>query len=336
MNFFAAHLLSASQLDLADIDTVFATARKLEPVARGEKITRLLDGAVLANLFFEPSTRTRISFGAAFSRLGGRVLDTTGFEFSSFAKGESIFDTSRVISGYVDAMVVRHPKLGAVREFAEASCVPVINGGDGPGEHPTQALLDLYTLHKELQRPLHAFNGTRIALVGDLKYGRAVRSLAKLLALFKKIEFWLVAPEELQMPADMVDYLRSRGHTVHQTGDIALGTAQVEAIYTTRIQEERFPNPEDADRFRGVYSIDRAFYESNCQAGTVLLHPLPRDNRADNCELNNDLNAHPALAIFRQTDNGIAVRMALFALALGVDTQIDAALHTPIWTRKSN
>ncbi len=334
MDFLGSHLLSAEQLNLADLATVFDTARKLEPVARGEKVTSLLDGAVLANLFFEPSTRTRISFGAAFSRLGGRVLDTTGFEFSSFAKGESIYDTSRVISGYVDVMVVRHPKLGAVREFSEASTVPVINGGDGPGEHPTQALLDLYTLSKELKRGLDRIDGIKIALVGDLKYGRAVRSLAKVLALFKNITYVLVAPQELQMPADTIRYLESRGHTVRMTENLEDGLTGVDAVYTTRIQEERFPIPEDAERFRGSYSLDRNFYQRVCKPGTAILHPLPRDNRTEHCELNNDLNHHPQLAIFRQTDNGIPVRMALFALVLGVADKIDASLRDPAWSRK--
>lgn len=331
MQFLGSHLLSTEQLTLGDIDTVFQTARLLEPVARGEKVTRLLDGAVLANLFFEPSTRTRISFGSAFSRLGGRVLDTTGFEFSSFAKGESIYDTSRVISGYVDVMVVRHPRLGAVKEFAEASGVPVINGGDGPGEHPTQALLDLYTLHKELGRELDQFDGIRIALVGDLKYGRAVKSLARLLSLFKGMTFHLVAPDELQMPPALVQHLQACGHQVLQTSDLATGLHGVQAVYSTRIQEERFPNPEDADRFRGSYSVNRAVFEQHCQPGTVLMHPLPRDNRSEHCELNNDLNDHPQLAIFRQTDNGIPVRMALFALVMGVQDQIATSLEDPRW-----
>ncbi|WP_018152560.1 aspartate carbamoyltransferase [Leeia oryzae] len=334
MEFLGSHLISAEQLSREDIATVFRTAELLEPVAQGSKVTQVLNGAVLANLFFEPSTRTRISFGAAFSRLGGRVLDTTGFEFSSFAKGESIFDTSRVISGYADVMVVRHPRLGAVKEFSEASCVPVINGGDGPGEHPTQALLDLYTLKKELGRSADQFDGIRIALVGDLKYGRAVRSLAKLLALFNGITFNLVAPDELQMPQPLIDYLKSRGHQVNQTANLEEGLANVDAVYTTRIQEERFPNPEDAERFRGSYTINRDVFGRVCRPDTVLMHPLPRDNRTDNCELNNDLNDHPQLAIFRQTDNGIPVRMALFALVMGVVDEIPGSLRDPVWKNR--
>jgi aspartate carbamoyltransferase catalytic subunit len=153
---------------------VLQVAGVMEPVARRHKVTRVLEGAVLANLFFEPSTRTRVSFGAAFCRLGGSVCDTTGFTFSSMAKGESIADTSRVVSGYVDAIVVRHPEQGSVAKFAAATHIPVINGGDGPGEHPTQALLDLYTIHKEFARLGKKLDGAHVALVGDLRHGRTV------------------------------------------------------------------------------------------------------------------------------------------------------------------
>jgi aspartate carbamoyltransferase catalytic subunit len=181
---FVSELLSVDQFSRDSVEDLFRLADVMQPIARRRKVTRVLEGAVLGNLFFEASTRTRVSFGAAFCRLGGSVCDTTGFTFSSMAKGESIYDTSRVMSGYVDAMVVRHPEQGSVAEFARATNVPVINGGDGPGEHPSQALLDLYTIQREFSRLGKRVDGAHIALVGDLKYGRTVHSLIKLLALY--------------------------------------------------------------------------------------------------------------------------------------------------------
>ena len=209
------------------------------PIARRQKVTRVLEGAVLANLFFEASTRTRVSFGAAFCRLGGSVCDTTGFTFSSMAKGESIHDTSRVIAGYADAIVVRHPEQGAVAEFARATNVPVVNGGDGPGEHPTQALLDLYTIQREFSRLGKRVDGAHIALVGDLKYGRTVHSLIKLLSLYKGVRFTLIAPPSLEMPAAIVDRVSRNGNVV-EVRDSLQGLADADIVYATRIQKERF------------------------------------------------------------------------------------------------
>lgn len=327
MQFHGSHIISVEQFGLTDLSQLFHTATLLEPVARGELACDVLDGALLGNLFFEPSTRTRMSFDAAFCRLGGRVCDTTGFQFSSMAKGESNHDASRVISGYVDVMVVRHPQMGSVKEFADASLVPVINAGDGPGEHPSQALLDLYTMQKELKRDLNTINGLRVALVGDLRFGRTVHSLSKLLSLFKDIHFTLVSPAELKMPAYVVDFLRERGHSVKETTDLIAGVANSDVIYATRIQEERFESIDEAQRFKGSYAINRAFFDRYCDPHAILMHPLPRDNRSETCELNNDLNSHPQLAIFRQTDNGIPVRMAMFALVMGVEKQIESCLR---------
>lgn len=333
MQFHGSHILSVEQFGISDLDTLFKTAALLEPVARGELACNVLDGALLANLFFEPSTRTRMSFDAAFCRLGGRVCDTTGFQFSSMAKGESNHDASRVISGYADIMVVRHPQMGSVKEFADASLVPVLNAGDGPGEHPSQALLDLYTMLKELKRDLNNINGLCVALVGDLRFGRTVHSLAKLLSMFKDIHFHMVSPAELRMPADIVDFLRSRGHVVKETTDMIAGVANAEVIYATRIQEERFENIADAQRFKGGYAINAAFFDRYCEPKAIMMHPLPRDNRSEACELNNDLNNHTQLAIFRQTDNGIAVRMAMFALVMGVEQQLEASFY-PVGFKK--
>ncbi len=331
MEFAGSHVLSIDQFNRSDIFKIFQVAERMEPFAQRRSLTRVLEGAVLGNLFFEPSTRSRISFGAAFNRLGGSVRDTTGFQFSSMAKGESIYDTSRVVSGYVDILVVRHPIEGAVREFAEATNVPVISGGDGPGEHPTQALLDLFTIQKELGRSLHEIDGTKVALVGDLKYGRTVHSLAKLLSLFESIEFSFVAPDELQMPEAIVAKVENRGHRTHRTSDLVEGVAGADVVYCTRVQQERFTTPEESEKYRGRLAINRAFYERHCRPGSVLMHPLPRDSRPGANELDNDLNQHSSLAIFRQTDNGIPVRMALFALVLGVEERVEESARDVPW-----
>ncbi|MBV9762269.1 MAG: aspartate carbamoyltransferase [Acidobacteriaceae bacterium] len=331
MLFRGSHILSTDQFTLGDLQRLFAVAQGMEPYAARRRTTRVLEGAILGNLFFEPSTRSRISFGAAFNRLGGSVRDTTGFQFSSMAKGESLYDTSRVVSGYVDIIVMRHPTIGSVREFAAATHIPVISGGDGAGEHPTQALLDLYTIRKELKRDLTELRGMRIALVGDLKFGRTVHSLIKLLSLLEHVHFTLVAPRELQLPDDLAEEAKRRGHSLRATPNLYEGISNVDVIYTTRLQQERFTSEAEAERFRGSYSITNAVYTRYCGPGTVLMHPLPRDSRAGAMELHDDLNANPQLAIFRQADNGIPVRMALFALVLGVEDKVEASARNVNW-----
>jgi aspartate carbamoyltransferase catalytic subunit len=332
VDFKGSHILSVEQFELGDVESLFAVARRMEVYARRQRVTRVLEGAVLGNLFFEPSTRSRISFGAAFNRLGGAVRDTAGFDVSSIVKGESIYDTSRVISGYVDVLVIRHPREGAVREFAQATNLPVINAGDGPGEHPTQALLDLYTIQRELKKEdLRGLRGLRVAMLGDLKFGRTVHSLTKLLSLLDDVEFRLVSPEELRMPEKVTELARRRGHRVRQTPELADGLAGADVVYVTRVQEERFTDRGTYERFRGAYSINLATVRGLCKPDVVLMHPLPRDSRLGSHELVDDLNRLPNLAIFRQSDNGIPVRMALFALVLGVADRAEQAAREVTW-----
>lgn len=335
MNLCGTHLLSIAQFgSLSDLKQIFDVASELEVYARRERVTRVLEGAVMASLFFEPSTRTRISFESAFALLGGTVTSTTGFTFSSMAKGESIYDTSRVISGYADVMVIRHPEVGSVAAFAEASSVPVINAGDGPGEHPTQALLDLYTIMKERRCALEDVDGISIAMIGDLKHGRTVHSLTKLLSLFKKIRFQFVSPAELAMPEYILSMLRERGHEVLITENLSEGVTGADVIYMTRIQEERFASAEDYQRHRGCYTVSREVFSQHCKPEAIILHPLPRDSRPGSNEIDVDLNDHSQLAIFRQTDNGIPIRMALFTLALGVSDQIHESSRPVNWFHK--
>lgn len=324
------HLLSVDVFDRRLAEEVLRVAEAMEPIARRQKVTRVLEGAVLGNLFFEPSTRTRVSFGAAFCRLGGAVCDTTGFTFSSMAKGESIHDTSRVISGYVDAIVVRHPEKGSVAEFAAATHIPVINGGDGPGEHPTQALLDLYTIQRELSRVERKLDGAHVAMVGDLKHGRTVHSLIKLLSLYKGLKFSLVAPGSLEMPPALVTLARERGHRVVEADTLAKGLKNPDILYATRIQKERMGG-EGLEAYPANFRIDRAAVKAYCAKHTVIMHPLPRDSTPGANDLADDLDRDPRLAIFRQTDSGIPVRMAIFAILLGVDHLIAGSLRTATW-----
>lgn len=331
MEFCGAHILSVKQFERSDVDRIFEVADSMAPYARRERITRVLEGAILGNMFFEPSTRTRVSFGCAFNLLGGQVRETADVNTSSMSKGESLYDTARVISGYSDIIVMRHPQMGSVSEFAKASRVPVINGGDGANEHPSQALLDLYTIKKELLSNDRQIDGMNIAMIGDLKHGRTVHSLSQLLLLYDNITFTLISPTELRMPAEIVSELTAGGHKVIETEDMEAGLNDNDTVYLTRIQEERFTTKLEADIYRGRFRLNQSIYTRYCQPNTVIMHPLPRDSREEANELDSDLNQHPSLAIFRQTDNGVVVRMALFALVLNVADKIDESATDVGW-----
>ncbi len=325
------HLLSVDGYTRDSVEDLLRVADIMQPIARRQKTTRVLEGAVLANLFFEASTRTRLSFSSAFARLGGSVCDTTGFTFSSMAKGESIHDTSRVIAGYADAIVVRHPDLGAVAEFARATHVPVINAGDGPGEHPSQALLDLYTIQREFSRLDKLIDGAHIVFAGDLKYGRTVHSLSKLLALYRNLRITLVSPESLMLPPHLVEYLANHGHHVEQSHDLQSALKGADVVYATRIQKERFGQEETLEGYSADFQINQALVNATCGPHTLIMHPLPRDSRPGANDLSVDLNNDSRLAIFKQTDNGIAVRMAIFATLMGVESQVQHSLREVGW-----
>ncbi len=331
MQFAGSHILSVQQFERADVERIFSVADAMEPYAQRRRVTKVLDGAILGAMFFEPSTRTRVSFGSAFNLLGGEVRETTGFENSALAKGESLYDTARVLSGYSDVIVMRHPDEGSVSEFAAASRVPVINGGDGSNEHPSQALLDLYTIQSELSGRGRGIDRLRIAMVGDLRHGRTVHSLCKLLCLFEELQLVLVSPQELRMPGEIVEKLRSAGHQVLESDALEESIAHVDIVYSTRIQEERFSSQAEADLYRGRFRLNQAVYTRHCEPNTVIMHPLPRDSRDSARELDDDLNDNPNLAIFRQTDNGVLVRMALFALILDVVDQVDSYASDVHW-----
>ena len=332
MKFAGHHILGINQFERADVDRVFEVADRMRPYARRERKTTVLDGAILGSMFFEPSTRTRISFGSAFNLLGGHVRETTGFESTAIAKGESLYDTARVLSGYSDVIVMRHPTSGSVSEFAAASRVPVINGGDGANEHPSQALLDLFTIRSELAQRQRGLDGLRIAMVGDLRFGRTVHSLSRLLTRFTDVCVSLVSPAELKMPGELVEEMRTSGIEVTETEQLEVGIANVDIVYSTRIQEERFESQADADLYRGRFRLNQSIYTALCEPNTVIMHPLPRDSREGAQELDEDLNNDPNLAIFRQSDNGVLVRMALFALILDVSDQVDDYARPVNWS----
>ncbi|MGD9663026.1 MAG: aspartate carbamoyltransferase [Porticoccaceae bacterium] len=331
MNFTGAHILSIAQFERQDIDLLFRTADLMEPYAQRKRMTRVLEGAILGNMFFEPSTRTRISFGSAFNLLGGEVRESVGSESSSLVKGESLEDTARVLSGYSDVICMRHPQEGSVERFAKASRVPVINGGDGSNEHPSQALLDLYTIERELAAKHRSIDGLRIAMIGDLKYGRTVHSLCKLLSLYRNVTVVLVSPQELAMPEEYLQALREAGHRVQVTDQLEASISNVDIVYSTRIQEERFLDRQQADLYRGRFRLNSAIYTQHCEPNTVIMHPLPRDSRAEANELDKDLDDNPNLAIFRQTDNGLIVRMAMFALILDVAHLVETYSRDVRW-----
>ncbi len=331
MNFTGAHILSINQFQREDVERVFAVADQMQPYALRKRVTRVLEGAILGNMFFEASTRTRVSFGSAFNLLGGEVRETAGFESSALVKGESLQDTARVLSGFSDVICMRHPQEGSVADFASASRVPVMNGGDGANEHPTQALLDLYTIRSEMAHIGRDIDGLKVAMIGDLRHGRTVHSLGKLLSLYNNVQVVLVSPQELMLPQSIVEQMRSAGVQVTVSHELTGGISDVDIVYSTRIQEERFTSKEEADLYRGKFRLNQAIYTEFCQLNTVIMHPLPRDSRADANELDSDLDSNPNLAIFRQTDNGVLVRMALFALVLDVAHLVDKYSHDVRW-----
>jgi aspartate carbamoyltransferase catalytic subunit len=281
-------------------------AANFERRVKNGEVIRDMEGQVVASLFFEPSTRTRLSFETAVNRLGSRVISVANAASSSVAKGESLADTIRTVDGYVDVIVMRHPMKGAAQIAADNAIHPVINGGDGTGQHPTQALLDLYTIRKEKG----ILGGQTITFLGDLKNGRTVHSLGYFMALCKN-RMIFVSPESLKMPVEITNDLRGRGAEIEETEDIEKALSVSDLVYVTRVQRERFENPEEYEKVKGVYVINRAMIEQ-AKKGITILHPLPRVD-----EISTDVDNYEGAAYFRQAHNGLYVRMALLALITG-------------------
>ncbi|HKV89017.1 MAG TPA: aspartate carbamoyltransferase [Candidatus Dormibacteraeota bacterium] len=294
------HVIESQQFSRALLEELFARSEEIK--REPHRFIGRLAGQVMAALFYEPSTRTRLSFEAAMLRLGGQAMGTDNArEFSSAAKGETLEDTIRIVSGYADVIVLRHNEEGAARRAAAVSTVPIINAGDGPGQHPTQALLDLYTIRDELNR----IDGIRIAMVGDLANGRTVRSLTYLLSKFRDIKVWFVAPPAVAMRPDLKTHLDEHHVPWVETEDLDSVLPEVDVVYQTRIQKERFADPETYNAVRGVYRIDRRAL-GLMRKYAIVMHPLPRVD-----EIDPEVDSDPRAAYFRQARNGLQVRMAL-------------------------
>ncbi|MHC1594106.1 MAG: aspartate carbamoyltransferase [Methanotrichaceae archaeon] len=300
------HVLSMREFSREEIDAVLALADTLEPYAYGGNCNSL-SGKILALLFFEPSTRTRMSFETAMMRMGGKTLNLGPAEGSAIAKGESLADTIRVIGCYADALVIRHPKEGSAQLASEFSPVPVLNAGDGAGHHPTQTLLDLYTIRKESH-----LDGLSITLLGDLKYGRTVHSLAYALALYGA-EITLVSPPSLKMPDQIKADLEAKGTTVRETGDLNEVIEEIDVLYVTRIQRERFPDPHEYQKVARSYKITTDLLKK-VKDDLIIMHPLPRVD-----EIDPEVDKTKHAVYFRQSFYGVPVRMALLKMLIGGD-----------------
>jgi aspartate carbamoyltransferase catalytic subunit len=303
LKFEGRDIISVKGFSRKEIDYILKIAQAMEPVA--VKGSEMLKGKILATLFFEPSTRTRLSFEAAMHKLGGSAIGFAEAEIASVKKGENLADTVRVVENYADVIALRHPLEGAARLASEFAKVPIINGGSGAEEHPTQALLDLYTIMKEKGR----IDGLKIALVGDLRYGRTVHSLAYALSLYN-IELYLVSPESLKMRREVLETIKKKISVTMRTS-LEKAVSQVDVLYVTRIQKERFPEPAEYAKVKGSYKINLETLKK-AKEDLIILHPLPRMD-----EISAEVDDTPHARYFQQVWNGIVVRMALLALILG-------------------
>jgi len=294
------HVIESQQFSRSILEDLFARADEIK--REPHHFIGRLAGQVMAALFYEPSTRTRLSFEAAMLRLGGETMGTDNArEFSSAAKGETLEDTIQIVGGYADVIVLRHNEEGAAKRAAAVASVPIINAGDGPGQHPTQALLDLYTVRNELGR----IDGVRVAMVGDLANGRTVRSLTYLLSKFKDIKVWFVAPPQVAMREDLKAHLDEHHVPWIETEDLNAVLPEADVVYMTRIQKERFTDPQAYNAVKGAYRIDKDAM-ALMRKYAILMHPLPRVD-----EISPEVDADPRSAYFRQARNGLHVRMAL-------------------------
>jgi aspartate carbamoyltransferase catalytic subunit len=303
LEFQGRDIISIEDFSREEINYILNTSKAMEPIA--QKGSDMLKGKILATLFFEPSTRTRLSFESAMLKLGGSIIGFAEAEIASVKKGENLADTVRVVENYADVIALRHPLDGAAKLAAEFSKVPIINAGSGAEEHPTQALLDLYTIQKEKGK----IDGLKIALVGDLRYGRTVHSLAYALSLYN-VELHLISPESLRMRREVLRTIQNKT-PVTEEANLEKVIPQIDVLYVTRIQKERFPDPAEYAKVKGVYKIDLKTL-SNAKKDLIILHPLPRVDEIA-AEVDNTSQAR----YFQQVWNGVVIRMALLALVLG-------------------
>jgi aspartate carbamoyltransferase catalytic subunit len=306
MDFKNRDVISIKDFSIKEINHILNYTTEMVPFAKGEKHAHILREKILSSLFFEPSTRTRLSFESAMNRLGGRVIGFADPSATSQKKGESLADTIRMADSYADAIVIRHPQEGAARlstEFAES---PVINAGDGAGQHPTQCLLDLFTIITERKK----IKGNKIVLLGDLKYGRTVHSLAYALSLFGA-ELIFVSPENLKMPKEVINECKEFGVEPTSILNLERAIKDADVLYVTRIQKERFPDAEEYNRVVGMYRVDLDLLK-HAKEDLIIMHPLPRV-----VEIDPEVDKTHHALYFKQAFNGIPVRMALLSLILG-------------------
>jgi aspartate carbamoyltransferase catalytic subunit len=303
LKFEGRDIVSIEDFSREEINYILNISHSMEPLAA--KGSDMLKGKILANLFFEPSTRTRLSFEAAMLKLGGSTIGFAEAEIASVRKGENLADTIRTVENYADIIALRHPLEGAARLAAEFSKIPILNAGSGAEEHPTQAFMDLYTVQKEKGK----IDGLKIALVGDLRYGRTVHSLAYALSLYN-IELYLISPESLRMRQEVIRAIRNKISIIEDTNLEGI-MPQIDVLYVTRIQKERFPDLAEYAKVKGIYRIDLKTLKS-AKKDLIILHPLPRVD-----EIAAEVDSTPQARYFQQVWNGIVVRMALLALVLG-------------------
>lgn len=305
---FGKDIISVKQFSRADLEYVFGVAHEMRGMVERVGTFDLLKGKILANLFYEPSTRTSSSFTAAMERLGGSVIPINEVKYSSVTKGESLSDTVRTLECYADVLVLRHPETGSAAIAAKAARKPVINAGDGTGEHPTQALLDTFTIFEELSAG--SVDGMTVTMLGDLKYGRTVHSLARLLSLFN-VKLNYVSPDILKMPKEVMDEVGEKGIPQAEYSTLEKVLPETDVLYVTRVQKERFEDPADYEKVKSAYVIDPEIMKAAKQE-MIVMHPLPRVT-----EISMDFDDDPRAAYFRQMEYGLYVRMALLAMVLG-------------------
>jgi aspartate carbamoyltransferase len=307
-DWYGKDIISVGQFALSDLEYVFGVAHEMRGMVERIGTFDLLKGKILANLFYEPSTRTSSSFTAAMERQGGSVIPINEVRYSSVSKGESLPDTVRTLECYADVIVLRHPETGSAAIAAKAARKPVINAGDGVGEHPTQALLDTFTIFEELGAG--QVDGMTVTMLGDLKYGRTVHSLARLLSLYK-VRINYVSPEILRMPQEVMEEVAAKGNPQAEFSGLEEILPETDVLYVTRVQKERFEDPAEYEKVKGAYVIDPEVMKAAKQ-NMIVMHPLPRVG-----EISPDFDDDPRAAYFRQMEYGLYVRMALLAMVLG-------------------
>ncbi|MEE9115620.1 MAG: aspartate carbamoyltransferase [Thermoplasmata archaeon] len=300
-------IISIHDFSREEIEHILKVSKDMIPAARGEKRDLSLEGKILSTIFFEPSTRTRLSFEAAMNRLGGSVVGFSDPEITSLKKGETLADTIRMVESYSDVIVLRHPMEGAAKLAADFTEKPVINAGDGAGQHPTQTLLDLFTIWTEKKD----IEDKNVVLLGDLKYGRTVHSLAYALAMFGA-NLTFVAPEILQMPKEVLEHVERQGGSYTSTNALEEAIESADVLYVTRIQRERFPDPAEYEKVAGMYRVDNEIL-TNASKDIIVMHPLPRVT-----EISPEVDTTEHAVYFKQAFNGVPVRMALLALIFDV------------------